>query len=352
MVIEFAGVPKAGKTSTIGALQAFLKRCGFRVEVVIERASVCPIRDKRHFNFNVWTACTTLAQILEKTQNPTRPDDPDVLILDRGLFDSVCWLELMEGQGRLRNEDRQVIERFLKIGDWRKRISAVVVMTASPTDAMNRERGHLPVEGAQGSIMNPTTLQQMLDTTEQAVERLKKDFRIFKVETSSNGLRDKPKRTAERVADLVLNIIEEHLQEEILSVEKTEVIRLFDGKAVLGPDDAAKLIEVFLAKGDFRPREVVEQDNTRIQALPVVVVRNKAGEVLRLRRQERLQDNPLHKKIVIWAGGHLRREDQTNGVSVTHCAARELQEELRLCVEPNELKLVGAVYRDTGGKTS
>jgi hypothetical protein len=34
IVLEFAGVPKAGKTSTLAALQAFLKRCGFKVQVV------------------------------------------------------------------------------------------------------------------------------------------------------------------------------------------------------------------------------------------------------------------------------------------------------------------------------
>ena len=54
IVLEFAGVPKAGKTSTIGALCAFLKRCGFKVQVVAERAAICPIRDKTHPNFNVW----------------------------------------------------------------------------------------------------------------------------------------------------------------------------------------------------------------------------------------------------------------------------------------------------------
>ncbi|MDI6794689.1 MAG: hypothetical protein QME81_17790, partial [bacterium] len=79
-MIEFAGVPKAGKTTTLNQLYAFLKRCGFRVEVVVERASVCPIRDKKHANFNVWTACTTLSQILEKTQNPPRENDPHILI--------------------------------------------------------------------------------------------------------------------------------------------------------------------------------------------------------------------------------------------------------------------------------
>src|SRR5271157_5238059 len=76
VVIEFAGSPKAGKTTTLATVQTFLKRCGFKVEVVIERASVCPIRDKKHANFNIWTACTTLAQILEKTQHQHR-SEPD-----------------------------------------------------------------------------------------------------------------------------------------------------------------------------------------------------------------------------------------------------------------------------------
>src|SRR5713101_5845919 len=119
IVFEFAGVPKAGKTTTLNQIQSFLKRCGFRVEVVVERASVCPIRDKKHANFNVWTVCTTLAQILEKTQEPPRGDDPHILILDRGLFDAICWLRMMERLARIRSHDREIIEHFyaLMIGE-------------------------------------------------------------------------------------------------------------------------------------------------------------------------------------------------------------------------------------------
>jgi hypothetical protein len=91
VVFEFAGVPKAGKTSTLGALHSFLKRCGFKVEIVAEKASICPIRDKHHFNFNVWTSCSALIQLLERTQNPPRDGEPDILILDRGLFDALSW---------------------------------------------------------------------------------------------------------------------------------------------------------------------------------------------------------------------------------------------------------------------
>ena len=300
----------------------------------------------------MWTACTTLSQILEKTQNPPRPDDPHILILDRGLFDSICWLTLMERLGRVHPEDRKTIEAFLRIEDWRNRISAVIVMTVDPDDAMRREQGLLPVEDGKGSIMNRDVLKQMLETTQTAVDRMQDDFRIFQVNTSKFAIAEGPQRTAEAVTDFVLNIIEEHLEEEILSIPKTEIIAAFQGRRLLPVGESEQLIQRIAAAGDFQPREQVEEDNKRVQILPVVVVRNNSGDVLRLRRKERSRENPLHEKIVIWAGGHLRKEDDSNGDTIIHCAVRELQEELRLCIAPTELKLLGAIYSDVNERTA
>ncbi len=345
VVIEFAGVPKAGKTTTLGQVHAFLKRCGFRVEVVVEHASICPVRDKKHANFNVWTACTTLSQILEKTQIPSRPGDPDVLILDRGLFDAVNWFAVMERLARIREAERELIERFLLMDDWRKRITGVIVMTASPADSMERERGYLPVEGTTGSIMNDDVLRTMLETTRETASRLRKEkhFRIFEVDTSRNASAD-PRATAERVTDLVLGLIEEQLEEEILFLPADTAAPLFETGTWIGKTAAQQLVELFTARGAFRSREAVESDLTLVQALPVVVVRNRRGDLLRLKRREQRKDNPLHGKIVIWAGGHVRREDGANGPSIRNGAIRELQEELRLSIEPRDLELLGAVW--------
>jgi predicted NUDIX family phosphoesterase len=346
IVFEFAGVPKAGKTSTLSALQLFLKRCGFRVEVVVESASISPIRDKTDFNFNVWTACTTLVKILEKTQNPPHVDDPDILILDRGLFDAICWLRFMERLERIRPHERQTIESFLRMPDWRKRVSAVFVMTASPEHALEREQGLLPVEQKYGKIMNPQVLPEMLSTARATAKDLKEEFRLFEINTSA-GLLD-AKGIANKIADLALNVVEEHLREDILSIPTNEVTAAFGERSCLKATDASALADLFSKRGDFRPRENVEADSTRVQALPVVVVRNKRGDVLRLRRKERTDRNPLHDKIVIWAGGHVRKEDETNGHSLLQCALREIQEELHLSVEARELRLIGAVYSTAG----
>ena len=353
VVVEFAGVPKAGKSTTIGQVQAFLKRCGFRVEVVVEHASICPIRDKKHANFNVWTACTTLSRILEKTQVPSGPGDPDVLLLDRGLFDAVNWFAVMERLARIRATERELIERFLLMDDWRRRITGVVVMTASPADSMKRERGYLPVEGASGSIMNDDVLRTMLRTTRETAARLGGEhFRTFEVDTSRDPSAG-PESTAKEVADLVLRLIEEQLEEAILSLPSDAVAPLFDGTTWIGSAAAHDLVDRFTTQGAFRSRERVETDPARVQALPVVVVRNGSGDLLRLKRREQRADSPLHGKIVIWAGGHVRREDGANGPSIGRGAVRELDEELRIRVEPSALKLLGAVWirRREGDRT-
>lgn len=352
VVIEFAGVPKAGKTTTLNTLQTFLKRCGFRSEVVVERASVCPIRDKKHANFNVWTACTALAHILEKTQDPPHSNDPHIIILDRGIFDSICWLMMMERLARILKSDREIIEKFLRIDDWKRRITGVIVMTALPKDAMEREKGYLPVIDAAGSIMNQEVLQLMLDTTREIAIRLKNDFRIYTVDTSSGDTKNNPKRTAEVVADIVLNLIEEQLQEDILCLPKSTVTNIFKDRQCLHAKEASSLLKLFNESGTFLSRQEVEQNKELLQALPVVIIRNKSGNVLQLRRREKLTNNILDKEIVIWAGGHVRKEDASNGSALIRCALRELQEELRLSVASHELNFIGAIYADVGTSTS
>ena len=86
IVIEFSGSPKSGKTSCINSLNLFLKRNGFSVRIIQERAGVCPVTDKQNPMFNLWTACSSLAGMIGILEN--KNEITDVVILDRGIFDS------------------------------------------------------------------------------------------------------------------------------------------------------------------------------------------------------------------------------------------------------------------------
>ena len=151
-----------------------------------------------------------------------------------------------------------------------------------------------------------------------------------------------------------LGVIEEQVAEDIISCPKESVLGFFAGERFIHRAQAAGLVREFCEAGhaSFRPRDEVEADDERVQAIPIVIVRNAGGEVLRLRRRERRRDNALHDKIVIWAGGHVRREDSFNGDPLGHCAVRELEEELRLQVDVASLDLIGGVYLDSGRSTS
>lgn len=144
-------------------------------------------------------------------------------------------------------------------------------------------------------------------------------------------------------------VLEERVEENILSCPKDIVTGLFGERNYVNADDAEVLAGEFLgARATFRPRNEVEQDDSIVQALPIVVVRNADGDVLRLRRREKANDNPLHEKLVIWAEGHVCREDADNGNPLIHCAIRELNEELRLEAEGSSLQLLGAIYFNDG----
>ena len=198
--------------------------------------------------------------------------------------------------------------------------------------------------------MNEEVLEQMLETTRETAARLRDRFRLFEIDTSG-GVSEGPQRTAEKVAEIVLGLIEEQLEEEILFLTSAIVAELFGGSTCIDAAAAQRLLDLFASQGQFRGRETVEADEDLVQALPVVIVRNRSGHILRLKRKEQRPDNPLHEKLVIWAGGHVRREDGSNGVSILQCAVRELQEELRLSVDTKDLKLLGAVKTQSGART-
>ena len=88
-VLELTGTPKAGKSTSVVTLQTFFKEAGFQVHLLKERAADCPLPMKGHFFFNAWTMATMLSEVLE-----THETNVDLLILDRGFFDALVWLEL------------------------------------------------------------------------------------------------------------------------------------------------------------------------------------------------------------------------------------------------------------------
>src|ERR1044071_4989859 len=169
-VIEFAGTPKSGKSTSVEAIRHFFTRHGFRVHVMSERAAVCPIPMKGHLFFNTWCATSMLAELLANVETET-----DIVIVDRGIFDALVWMTLQERRGELTAEEARTFEGFLLMERWRSLVDLSVVMSVSADEALLRETSQRLTRRT-GTIMNRDVLSAITDSVDEAIRRYASKF--------------------------------------------------------------------------------------------------------------------------------------------------------------------------------
>jgi len=195
-VIEFAGTPKSGKSTSVEAIRHFLSRNGFRVHVLAERAAICPIPMKGHLFFNTWCACSMLAELLANVEA-----EADIIIVDRGIFDSLVWLTLQLRRGEITSEEAGTIDSFLLLKRWRTLIDLVVVMNVSAREALLRENAQR-ITTKPGSIMNEQVLEVLSESVHSAYEKYKGKFDgIVLHDTSGNQITESNTRLASNILD-------------------------------------------------------------------------------------------------------------------------------------------------------
>lgn len=317
--VEFSGTPKAGKTTSVDKIERFLRHNGFKVVRLTEKASAAPIRNKDYILFNVWTACTTLAQIAEEYDRC----DSHFVLVDRGLFDALWWFEWMHMTGKITDTEKKRIWDFLTLDPWLRAIDVVLVMKASPDKAMVRERDDLPTD-KEGKIMHPVVLQQLNECMERVAAEWRTRFsKIVEIDV------DAVEGVTERITGEILQTMEEFLDEEVVVIPKGEIAAIgVKPGLVKDPKVFQRLRECLALKSKVLRKSIAEGDTNSVMVVPCGVIRFN-DEVLVLRRREIDTRHRLHDKFVIWAGGHIRGEDRRNGLPVEEsCLRRELNEEL------------------------
>ena len=328
IVIEFSGSPKAGKTSCINSLELFLKRNGFSVKVVQERASVCPVSDKQSPMFNLWTACTSLAGLIGTLEN--KQSQIDVLILDRGIFDALCWFQWLVNNGKMEVRQCKVAEEFLLMEELVKNIDIVFAFCVSPEVSITREYATLLTDKL-GSIMNKKVLGEYLQAIESTIDSKQSYFhRIFKIETSNKNQDE----VGKEVTSITLKTLRELLMEKVGYIQKTEKLcEVLDKKHYFADHELLP----FLQPMQFDMRDMVEQQNRFLQPIPVAIITNKAKDkvlVIKKNKGAVSIDSPEREKILLYIGGHSRYEDSLEEISNDFLAIcrsalkRELKEEI------------------------
>jgi predicted ATPase len=252
-VLEITGTPKAGKTTLIGMLNSFLRQCGWRVHLLEERAGICPLPMKGHFFFNTWTTGSMLGGLLDAVDR-----DVDLVILDRGLFDALVWLEIQASEGHVSSEEADIFERFVLMERWQRLSDTTCVIDVDADEAMRRENENRLMIRT-GSIMNPKRLTAF--NAALTAVRSKHGHRFNLLPLSNN---QSAKEGAEQLAQSLLERVSNWTDKIIAVISRSDAQTYFTTTTIDWKDASWSQFEALV---QYRRRSEVEHDDAWVQLL-------------------------------------------------------------------------------------
>jgi predicted ATPase len=207
VVVEFAGSPKSGKTTTIEIVSHFYKRLGFSVYAPSEGASKrTPYHLRRDLTaFNSWTLNYAISELLVAYHNVDRSD---LIFLDRGPFDSLAWMGVLHNRGLVSDSDFGVIKQFALLPKWSGIVSRLYLFTCETRLSLEREHEAKLIR-AEGTAMNEGMLTDLRREYEALASELQQ-FPLSSIETSENTT---PKGTSFKIACDIRDLFATRLKE-------------------------------------------------------------------------------------------------------------------------------------------
>jgi predicted NUDIX family phosphoesterase len=322
-VLEFAGSPKAGKTSSVDAIAHFFKRNNFRPHVLRERASFCPIPMKGHLFFNIWCACTMLAEVLANVDTKC-----DVIIEDRGIFDTLIWLERQIKRGEVTDQEAERIQQFLLMDRWTRMVDLVLVVTVKPHIAIQRELKPR-LSKTPGSIMNEPTLTSINEALSEAVMKYESSFNVIKVYDTTNS--SSARNTNIEIADDVLSHFEQFLDPRI-TVLDLEIVRShlcsnrFNGTA---GETLGQLLRLIESKRYFVKRSTAEHRDDLVQVIACGILTH-SNKIFLFKREDKDPKSNLYGTNTILQSGHISYANEPIEALIKSTLFAKLKERLFL----------------------
>ena len=203
LVVEFAGSPKAGKSTNIEIVSHFFKRTGFKIWSPTEGASKrTPYHLRRDLvAFNAWALNYAISEILVACHDAERRD---IVILDRGPFDSLAWMRILKNRGDLSEDGYRRIEEFARHPKWAGLVGRICLFTCKPKTSLQRENETKLIR-REGIAMN----EGMLGELREQYESLKNEDSVIRSFDTDNG--SDPRKTAGKIVDDILELLEKKI---------------------------------------------------------------------------------------------------------------------------------------------
>ncbi len=334
-VLELTGTPKAGKSTSVATLKTFFSQAGFQVHLLRERAADCPLPMKGHFFFNAWTTATMLAEVLE-----TYEADVDLLILDRGFFDALVWLELQATRGQVTEAEQKTFADFVLLDRWRSLIDTTVIMRVAPSDALKREHKDQIVPRP-GSMMNPDALGQFNKALGAVATAYQSKFDLISIDTTgATGSVD----TNVKLLEELLPRIERWADPNIAVVPRETLRVLFADRRYLHEREGVTALDELLGNLQFVRRSLAEQNKDLVQFIAAGIHTHGTKGVVVFERDQVDKKTAEYGRRKLWVGCHVERGDDQRLLNLAQrCLVKRIQQDLHLA-SPPQLDFLGLAW--------
>ncbi|MCR5483911.1 MAG: HD domain-containing protein [Bacilli bacterium] len=186
-VIEFTGTPRTGKTTLINNLNDFFKKGKFRVDVVEEFTT------SKHYKENIYPKIKNESKKFINTEIPkyvladltsSLHKNPDIIIIDRSLFDRLIWLDrLCLKDGISKEEYVELRDKYIRfIKDY---YDIIIGTYTDPITALKRDyKANLSLE--ERRFLNETNINEFNTSFLNLEKVAKRDDVNFKMFDTTN----------------------------------------------------------------------------------------------------------------------------------------------------------------------
>lgn len=149
-IIEFFGMPRAGKTEQIQKLSSYLNKQGINHLIItdreIEKEIGIPLEEAFEYNILFFN------KILEKLLLAKHSKQYDLIILDRGFLDGEVWFNIEYKQKNLSDAEKEIANQYLEI--LKRYVDVGIFMLVDPKTAIKRHENKGEIGKSDNYVLN------------------------------------------------------------------------------------------------------------------------------------------------------------------------------------------------------
>ena len=152
--------------------------------------------------FNAWALNYAISEILTAYYSV---EAYDLVVLDRGPFDSLAWMRVLKDDRKLTQDEYDCIEKFARHPKWANLVERIYLFTCCPSTSMEREHKAKLIR-SEGTAMNEEMLRKLHDQYSSLENDLAGDTVSIRPFSTDEGAGEK--ETAREIVVDILNLLE------------------------------------------------------------------------------------------------------------------------------------------------